>query len=107
MIIGLIKIFFYSFLLYIAWTTLKVLFSILLVVLQFRKAVKTATASAGNPGNPPPRTNTPGGVEEMALDPTCGSYVSVGHALSADFRGERHYFCSPKCLDDYRLKIGG
>jgi YHS domain-containing protein len=102
MIIGLIKIFFYAFLLYIGWTILKVLFSILLIALQFRKAVKTATAGAGNPV----RTNTPGGVEEMALDPTCGSYVSVGHAISADFRGERHYFCSTKCLDDYRLKIG-
>lgn len=46
-------------------------------------------------------------VAEMARDPMCGAYISVGHSIQENFKGERHYFCSAKCLEDYRVKIHG
>ncbi|MFQ5433152.1 MAG: YHS domain-containing protein [Nitrospinota bacterium] len=46
-------------------------------------------------------------IAEMIKDPVCGSYVSMEHAVTAEFSGERKYFCSDKCLNDYRDKHGG
>jgi len=46
-------------------------------------------------------------IAEMIKDPVCGSYVSVEHAVTAEFSGERIYFCSDKCLNEYRDKHGG
>ena len=43
-------------------------------------------------------------IAEMVKDPVCGSYVSVDHAVTAEFSGERKYFCSDKCLNEFRDK---
>ena len=46
-------------------------------------------------------------IAEMIKDPVCGSYVSMEHAVTAEFSGERIYFCSDNCLNEYRDKHGG
>lgn len=43
---------------------------------------------------------------ELVKDPTCNTYVPKRDALSAEVGGQQLYFCSFKCLDDYRRKSG-
>ncbi|MBI3794679.1 MAG: hypothetical protein HY280_08120 [Nitrospinae bacterium] len=85
------------------WSLLKFVFRLLLMLFKVRLAFKVGM---GNSGQAQTRRPPQGGaVEEMMRDPECGAYVSAGHSLSGTFRGERHYFCSQKCMDDYRAKI--
>jgi YHS domain-containing protein len=52
----------------------------------------------------------PGGapqIAEMVKDPVCGSYVSMDHAVTGDFSGEKLYFCSDKCLGAFMEKQSG
>lgn len=97
---GLFRLLFLALLLYAGWTVLRVLFRIFGFFLQVRRAV----GNAG--GDAQARGKGSRNVEEMAQDPNCGSYVSTSHSMSGDFSGGRLYFCSQKCLDEYRLKIG-
>ena len=46
------------------------------------------------------------GVGELVKDPVCNIYVPKSDALSAEVGGEQFYFCSFKCLDQYRKKGG-
>lgn len=39
------------------------------------------------------------------LDPVCGMYVSEEDAVIGKLNGERHYFCSRKCLDKFQEKL--
>lgn len=55
------------------------------------------------------RPNRPVGLSEkeageLVKDPFCHTYVPKRDALSAEVDGEHLYFCSFKCLDDYRKK---
>ena len=43
-------------------------------------------------------------IAEMVKDPVCGSFVSMDHAVSFERSGERIYFCSDKCLNEYKDK---
>ena len=67
------------------------------VLYQLVKSVLlTSRSKSGSvPGGDAPR------IAEMFRDPVCGSYVSADHAVTADFAGERKYFCSEKCRDEY------
>jgi len=38
-------------------------------------------------------------------DPVCGIYVSEDDAVVGRLDGQRHYFCSMKCLDKYREQL--
>jgi len=97
---GFFRLLILALLVYAGWTILRVLFRIFGFFLQVRRAVGSAGGAA------PARDRDSRNVEEMAQDPTCGSYVSTSHSVSGDFRGGRQYFCSQKCLDEYTLKIG-
>lgn len=35
-------------------------------------------------------------------DPVCGVYISEEDAIIGRLAGERHYFCSNKCLEKFR-----
>ncbi|MBI3582110.1 MAG: hypothetical protein HY098_08590 [Nitrospinae bacterium] len=100
MIFGFFRFLLLALLLFAGWTMLKVLFRIFGFFLQVRRAVRNAGGAA------PARDKGSRNVEEMAQDPNCGSYVSTSHSVSGNFRGGTVYFCSQKCLDEYRLKIG-
>jgi YHS domain-containing protein len=52
--------------------------------------------------NEPPR-QVKSGVK-LVRDPVCGTYVAPGSALSLTSGGGTHYFCSEKCLAEFRRK---
>ena len=49
---------------------------------------------------PSPPEKSRGG-ETMERDPQCGTFVPRGDAVAATVRGERHWFCSTRCRDEY------
>jgi YHS domain-containing protein len=42
--------------------------------------------------------------EQMVQDPHCGKYLPLSEALSANIRGQHHYFCSPECRTEFKKK---
>jgi len=42
--------------------------------------------------------------EEMVKDPNCDTYIPKADAIKKKVGGETRYFCSQKCLDEYRDK---
>ena len=40
--------------------------------------------------------------EVMVEDPQCGTYLPVSDAIKANIDGQQHYFCSKKCLKEYK-----
>lgn len=46
-------------------------------------------------------------ASEMVLDQQCGRYIMKSNALSLNKGGGMDmFFCSEKCLQDYRIKVG-
>ena len=76
-------------LLFLGWVIIRLLKSVV------QKAFSNVTEAP--PGDAPQ-------IADMEKDPVCGSYVSIEHAVTGDFSGERKYFCSDKCLGEYRDK---
>ena len=52
--------------------------------------------------NEPPRQVKPG--VKLVRDPVCGTYVAPKSALSLSAGGGTHYFCSEKCLAEFRRR---
>lgn len=48
----------------------------------------------------PPAEKSPRG-ETMERDPHCGTYVPRGDAVEASIDGERRWFCSTRCRDEF------
>jgi len=48
-----------------------------------------------------PKNRTPDG-ETMVEDPQCGTYLPLSDAVKATINGKQHYFCSKKCLKEYK-----
>jgi len=40
--------------------------------------------------------------EAMVEDPQCGTYLPISEAVKATINGHQHYFCSKKCLKEYK-----
>ena len=40
--------------------------------------------------------------EELVEDPLCHTYVPIGDACRTQIDGKTVYFCSPKCLEQYK-----
>jgi len=40
--------------------------------------------------------------EQMVEDPQCGTFIPLSDAVSANIKGKQHYFCSKKCLKEYK-----
>ena len=40
--------------------------------------------------------------EQMVEDPQCGTFIPIGDAVSANINGQQRYFCSKKCLKEYK-----
>ena len=40
---------------------------------------------------------------DMIQDPACGVYVPRTRAVEGRIRGATFYFCSPRCLEKYRM----
>lgn len=43
---------------------------------------------------------------EMIQDPMCGIYIPKVEAIEGRVKGETHFFCSPQCLERYRVSVG-
>lgn len=39
---------------------------------------------------------------EMVMDPNCETYIPVTEAITATIGGRDHFFCSEKCVEEYR-----
>lgn len=48
-----------------------------------------------------PATPASNSAGELKKDPVCGTFISTATAFQKFARGETHYFCSPKCRDEF------
>ena len=58
------------------------------------------------PGKPKRPKNRSDEGEVMVEDPQCGTYLPLGDAIKANIHGRQHYFCSKKCLKEYKKAQG-
>ncbi|PLY05740.1 MAG: hypothetical protein C0622_01455 [Desulfuromonas sp.] len=65
----------------------------------------TSLLRQNRPNRPsrPPENRTSDG-ESMVEDPECGTFIPLGEAVKGTINGRQHYFCSKKCLNDYKRK---
>ena len=75
----------------------KLIFGIILFYL-FYKLVRTWKRVGG-----PSKMDLPATGEDLVEDPLCHIYVPVTHARRAEIDGKTAYFCSEKCLEQYKL----
>ena len=54
---------------------------------------------SGKPRRPASRTRD---GETMVEDPQCGTYLPLSDAIRANIDGHEYYFCSRKCLKEYK-----
>jgi YHS domain-containing protein len=76
----------------------RVIVGIILIYLFYR-LVRTLKKPSGPPKADPPATG-----EDLVEDPLCHTYVPVTHARRAEIDGKTVYFCSEKCLEQYKLE---
>ncbi len=79
------------------------LLAILLMVVAraFWRLMDGVMEAAGGPSKG--RRAQPPGVK-LVRDPVCGTYVASGSSLSATSSGMTHYFCSERCLGEFRKR---
>jgi YHS domain-containing protein len=69
----------------------------IIVVYVLYKVIKGWKAVQG-----PSRKNIPAAGEDLVEDPLCHAYVPISDACRIAIDGKNLYFCSQKCLDEYR-----
>lgn len=62
--------------------------------------------TAGGAGRPGQGMKSPT-ASEMVRDPVCGAYVAAEQAERVDVGAGSVYFCSRKCMEEYRRKLAG
>ena len=78
---------------------LKLLFFGILAYFVFRFVQKVRLSGGRNSKNA-----GLGPVDEMVQDPNCLTYIPKGSAIRKSVEGETHFFCSQKCIDEFRRK---
>jgi YHS domain-containing protein len=81
---------------------LRWIIGIIVIYLLYRLIRKSFPAVGGKPGSA--RIQTPAAGEELVEDPQCHAYVPLSQALRTEIDGKTVYFCSQKCLEQYRKK---
>ncbi|MBE9535593.1 MAG: hypothetical protein IMF07_00295 [Proteobacteria bacterium] len=71
----------------------------LLLIIMAVRLFKSIKSSMGGKEN---TASTSG--EEMVKDPNCDTYIPKADAIKKKVGGETLFFCSQKCLDEYRNK---
>lgn len=79
---------------------LKLIIGIVVIYLLFRLIRKGFPNVGGK--SAPANIKSHAGGEELVEDPECHAYVPVSQALTREIDGKRAYFCSQKCLEQYR-----
>ncbi|OIP90934.1 MAG: hypothetical protein CO013_04875 [Syntrophobacterales bacterium CG_4_8_14_3_um_filter_58_8] len=72
---------------------------IYLLLKLFRKGVPRMGGKAG-----PTEIKTAVAGEDLVEDPVCHTYVPIGDACRTQIDGKTVYFCSPKCLEQYKIE---
>lgn len=75
---------------------LRLIIGIVVVYLLY-KLIKGWKAIQGPSGK-----NIPVTGEDLVEDPFCHAYVPISDACRISINGKNLYFCSQKCLDEYR-----
>jgi YHS domain-containing protein len=79
---------------------LKLVIGIIVIYLLAKLIRKGFPAVCGKHG--PAKIQTPDAGEELVEDPQCHAYVPVSQAILTVIDGKKVYFCSRKCLEQYR-----
>lgn len=79
---------------------LKLVIGVIVIYLLFRLFRKGFPQMGGKAGPTEIRTAVPG--EDLVEDPLCHTYVPIGDACRTQIDGKTVYFCSPKCLEQYK-----
>jgi YHS domain-containing protein len=79
---------------------LRLVIGIVVIYLLFRLIRKGFPKVGGKPA--PGNIKSPDAGEELVEDPQCHAYVPMSQALAREIEGKRVYFCSQKCLEQYR-----
>ena len=72
-----------------------------LIGFVFYSMVNTLLRPGSKTGSRRPANRTNSG-ETMVEDPQCGTYLPLSDAIKANINGQEHYFCSKKCLKEYK-----
>ncbi|MDP2839299.1 MAG: hypothetical protein Q8O11_04520 [Syntrophales bacterium] len=78
---------------------LRLVIAVIVIYLLFRLFRKGFPRMGGKAG--PAEIRTAGG-EDLVEDPICHTYVPIGDACRTQIDGKTVYFCSPKCLEQYK-----
>ena len=70
------------------------------IILLFYYLVK----SFFTPKNTLTKKNGPIIDDEMVKDPNCGVYIPKKEATEKKIKGEKHFFCSKECYEEYKNK---
>jgi YHS domain-containing protein len=80
----------------------KLIIGIVVTYLLYKLIRGGFPAVGGKPG--PAKIKNPTVGEELVEDPECHAYVPVSQAVRLEIDGKKVYFCSQKCLEQYRKK---
>lgn len=78
----------------------KLVIGVIVIYLLFRLFRKGFPQMGGKTGPAEIRTAVAG--EELVEDPLCHTYVPIGDACRTQIDGKTVYFCSSKCLEQYK-----
>lgn len=70
---------------------------VIVLVYLFYRVVRALNRPAAKPSAAPPAAG-----EDLVEDPQCHTYVPVTHARRSQIDGKTVYFCSEKCLEQYK-----
>jgi YHS domain-containing protein len=81
---------------------LRIIFAAILMYLLYRICRRLFLPS-GKKVKPLPNDRGEGGQgEELVEDPVCHTYLPISQAHEFTDHGRTHYFCSEKCLEQFR-----
>jgi len=82
---------------------LKLVIGVIVIYLLFKLFRKSFPQMGGKAGPEEIRTAVAG--EDLVEDPLCHTYVPIGDACRTQIDGKTIYFCSLKCLEQYKSEI--
>jgi YHS domain-containing protein len=82
----------------------KLLVALIILYILYRLVRMVRRGLPGGEVKPGGRGISPASGEELVEDPLCHTYIPISHACRASIDGKTLYFCSQKCLEQYRAE---
>jgi len=79
---------------------IRLVIGIIVIYLLYKLLRKVFSATGRTLGATGPKPPVAG--EDLIEDPLCHTYVPASHACRASIEGKTVYFCSQKCLEQYK-----